>query len=221
MGVLHLQRRDAEAGEQWLRRAQQRRPNDADTLFSLGRACQLQGRHEEAERLMRQARKLANERPEFAEGLANLLQSLGRYEDALAVYREALTLAPGSTSVKSNLGVLLMKLGHVESAYPLLREAADQRSDATALCNLAMAERAHGRYEAALAMLDRALVAAPGNVDAVAGKAQVLERMGDAEAAFALLESLFAAEPSAPTQSEPSQWKPDSEYKTTGCSSAR
>ena len=26
---------------------------------------------------------------------------------------------------------------------------------------------------------------------------------------------------SAPTQSEPSQWKPDSEYKTTGCSSAR
>ena len=27
--------------------------------------------------------------------------------------------------------------------------------------------------------------------------------------------------PSAPTQSEPSQWKPDSEYKTTGCSSAR
>ena len=33
------------------------------------------------------------------------------------------------------------------------------------------------------------------------------------------IEEVSAA--SAPTQSEPSQWKPDSEYKTTGCSSAR
>ena len=33
--------------------------------------------------------------------------------------------------------------------------------------------------------------------------------------------SLAEKNPSAPTQSESSQWKPDSEYKTTGCSSAR
>ena len=192
MGVLQLQRGDAEAGEQWLRHARQQQPSDPDTLFSLGRACQLLGRHEEAEHLMRQARALAKSSPEFAEGLANLLQARGRYEDALALYREAVALEPRRTSAKSNLGVLLMKLGHTEAAYPLLREVADRRPDPTVLTNLALAERANGRYEAAIALLDRALAAAPGNLDAIAGKAQVLERMGRAEAACALLEPLIA-----------------------------
>ena len=129
------------------------------------------------------------------EATADRLQRKGSFARALAVYRQVLAEEPERVTALSNAGILLAKLGDIQQARELLQRAAALNEDPAILYNLAMAERAAGRFTAALRVLDRVLALRPDDTNGLAGKAQTLEMMGDAAAAHELLAEPLAKGP--------------------------
>ncbi|MGO9838213.1 MAG: tetratricopeptide repeat protein [Polyangiaceae bacterium] len=96
----------------------------AATLLTLARPLAMQGRLEDAVRLLERAVKL---RPGLTPAYCNLAMleaALGRIEEACANYRRALEIEPDRADVHHGLGVALLRGGRLDEAIGTLREAA-------------------------------------------------------------------------------------------------
>jgi CHAT domain-containing protein/tetratricopeptide (TPR) repeat protein len=177
--------------------------------LDLGEADQARERFNAALALFRQAKDRNNEAATLnALGLLDL--NVGRPGAALEPLQGALALRPPGTRGRAvtltSLGVAFRQLGRLQEArrayaeaLPIFRSAGDVREEARSLGNLGRLEAATGHDTAALGHFDRALglfrtIADPPELARILeGKAWVLRRRGDLDAARGLMEEALAA----------------------------
>ncbi|MGH8039229.1 MAG: tetratricopeptide repeat protein [Stenotrophomonas sp.] len=98
-----LEAGDTAAGEHAAARALQLRPGHPEALARLGRTRWVQGRHDEAAALLRQAAALVPEHPGIALWLGHALEDAGQPEAAADAYRHAHRLLPGEPYITAQL----------------------------------------------------------------------------------------------------------------------
>jgi 4-amino-4-deoxy-L-arabinose transferase-like glycosyltransferase len=116
MAVLARSRGESATEEAHLRRVLDRRGENAETVYMLGRSLFEQGRREEGLRLVERAARLGPRDPSVAECLGNLYLSLGRFEDALARLEAAESLGRRSARNTAVQSFCLRMLGRQEEA---------------------------------------------------------------------------------------------------------
>jgi tetratricopeptide (TPR) repeat protein len=194
LGVLSLQRGAFGKAAGLLQKVLALRPDHAEATFSLGRAFGALGRPGKAEERFRACLALAPDHGDAWLSLGTVQQTRGAYEDAEASFRRVLEIDPESYRALANLGALCMLFGRGTEGEAYLAQAAALRpDDPLLLCNLAASYKGQGRLALALETYDQVLGADPGNVEALAGKANVLEKMGEDRAALDLTLPLVAA----------------------------
>ncbi len=96
-----------------------------DDVFKRALEKSKEGDLEEAERLYREALKIA-ELPEIWNNLGNVLRRMGKYGQSLEAYERALNLDPSYVTAKLNLGLAFLDLGKYGEAllvFESLRES--------------------------------------------------------------------------------------------------
>jgi tetratricopeptide (TPR) repeat protein len=194
LGVLSLQRGAFGKAAGLLQKVIDLKPDHAEAKFSLGRAFGALGRPGEAEAMFRACLALAPDHADARLSLGTVQQARGAYGDAEASFHRVLEIDPKSYRALANLGSLCMLFGRgSEGEAYLARAAALRPDDPQLLCNLAASYKGQGRLALALETYDRVLDAEPVNVEALAGKANVLEKMGEDQAALDLTLPLVEA----------------------------
>ena len=175
----------------------------------LGEANQARERFNDALAISRQAKDRGGEAAAL-HALGLLAQDAGRSGDALEPLQEALALrAPGTRGravTLTALGVAYRQLDRLDDArraygeaLPIFHSLGDSREEARSLGDLGWLEAAAGHDAAALDDFDRALglfralTAQPEMAWTLEGKAWVLRRGGDLEAAHGVMEEALAA----------------------------
>ena len=165
-------------------------------LSSLGAALGMQGKHDQAMKLVEDALR---RKPELAEawynkGMALLL--FPRYEEALPCFDEALVHKPELAQAWYNKGIALGNLGRFEEALPCFTEALGRDlQDADAWLGKGAAQLMLGRNEEAVASLDQALSTRPEFAEAWLGRGQALGNMGRHEDAASCFEKALLHKP--------------------------
>jgi predicted O-linked N-acetylglucosamine transferase (SPINDLY family) len=98
-----LEAGDTGAGDLAAQRALQLRPGHPEALARLGRTRWMQGRHDEAAALLRQAANLVPQHPGIALWLGHALEDAGQPEAAADAYRHAHRLLPGEPYITAQL----------------------------------------------------------------------------------------------------------------------
>ncbi|WP_171966891.1 tetratricopeptide repeat protein [Stenotrophomonas bentonitica] len=98
-----LEAGDTVAGDLAAQRALQLRPGHPEALARLGRTRWMQGRHDEAATLLRQAANLVPQHPGIALWLGHALEDAGQPEAAADAYRHAHQLLPGEPYITAQL----------------------------------------------------------------------------------------------------------------------
>ncbi len=98
-----LEAGDTAAGDLAAQRALQLRPGHPEALARLGRTRWMQGRHDEAAALLRQAANLVPQHPGIALWLGHALEDAGQPEAAADAYRHAHHLLPGEPYITAQL----------------------------------------------------------------------------------------------------------------------
>ena len=101
-------------------------PNDADTLFYLGRALSFSGRHPESIKYYEKAMRLNPYYPSwYPQYLGVALYCLGRYEDAVKLHERALRVNPNTSTWW--LAATYAQLGRDDKAADVLHEYIEKR----------------------------------------------------------------------------------------------
>ena len=183
--------------------------NRGELHRQLGETDRARERFQKARELSRQA-KDHNEEAIALGALGRLAQDAGQPGAALEPLQRALELRPpgshGRAVTLTTLGVSYRQLGRLDDArrayaeaLPIFRNLGDSREEAKCLRNLGQLESAARRDAAALDDFDRALrlfqtlADPPEMARALEGKAGVLRRRGDLEAARGLMEEALEA----------------------------
>jgi tetratricopeptide (TPR) repeat protein len=123
------------------------------------------------------------------------LHQAGDLEGASALYVKVLTAVPTAWRVRSNLGAAWAGLGRYEDAIDQYRQALQHEDDPSIRRNLAVALVKTGQLREAEAEAGRALVARPGDRDALLLLADCRLRLGETQAALDLLQPAASASP--------------------------
>ncbi len=163
----------------------ERNPGSVDHLRLLGNALGRQGRHPEAEQVVRQAIALKPDLPLLHEDLGSVLALQERYAEAVPCFEQAIRLEPQLPLAHKKLGQALAALGRGSEADEAFEEFFD-RDPARGKVAVALDHLRAGRKEEALDTLRAALRENADNVDALRLLAQLYWRedkqLSDAEA---------------------------------------
>ena len=135
-------------------------PDYAPALCGLGEALRKLGRIAEAEAVLRTAIERHPTKPDLRRALAETLADWGRLDEALEEAEMAADLARGDPVVLTLIGLLRERRGETALARAALEAACAGVPDAAALTELGRMRRQAGDPSGALAVLDRAVVAA-------------------------------------------------------------
>jgi tetratricopeptide (TPR) repeat protein/DNA-directed RNA polymerase specialized sigma24 family protein len=128
----------------------------AEVLFMQGSSLNHQGRHKEAEAVLREAAQLKPDNPLVLNDLGWALNGLGQHKEAEETLREAIRLKADDPWAHTNLGIALQKQGKFKEAEAACREAIRLQKDLPlAHCALGEALAAQGRFPDALAAFRR------------------------------------------------------------------
>ncbi len=166
-------------------------PDDADTLNELAAALTALERLDEAVSCYEASLKRAP--GTFAHyQLGNIHMGRQRLEEAVFHYRRALALAPRRAEIYNNLGCALRHLGQYDQAEVAFREALQIAPDHPlaheGYTNLGTVLLILNRLEDARAAFQQATALKPDSQRAVAGEANVLQRQGEFEKAYTLVQ---------------------------------
>ena len=193
LGVARLEQGKFTSGRTILEQTLKRDPENPDVLYSLGRALQELGDRETALQYLEASRDLAPERADVWAAIGDVLQLQHRPHEAIAAYARALELQPDDWRVYANAAMIHLSVGDVEEGAAMLRRLAKERRHPKVLLNLALAEQSLGNFAEAERVFDDLLVLDPDNVDAQAGRALNLDRIGQTGRAWKLLQALDEA----------------------------
>lgn len=100
-------------------------PHSERTMVNLASYITDLGRHDEAERLLRQALSLNQARPESYVNLGRVLTSRGRLDEAVAALQEGLRRYPDAERLHHNLGYIYLQQEDYAQAFAHLRRAVE------------------------------------------------------------------------------------------------
>ena len=196
LGVVELQRGNAEVGVRLIERAIDQAPDHADAHFNLGVAHRQRNDHAKAAGAYRRA---IAARPEFAEAhgeLALVCHAQGRLDDAEAAARRAIALDPGLALAHNALGIVLRDQGAGEAAMASFRASLAQDSHfAEAHNNLGVALRDRGDHAAAADAYRQALALKADFAEAHNNLGNALQELGRSDEAIATLRAALRVSP--------------------------
>jgi tetratricopeptide (TPR) repeat protein len=172
-------------------------PNNAEANYSLGKLLMHQGRPDEAISCVQKALRV---NPNFADAyyqLAYIYLTKRDNEQALENCQKALALTPQSPDVINMYGNILLTGGSPDQAIEAY-EAALKIDPNLLLTNyfLGRGHQVKGNFVEAGKFFDRALAIQPDYVGAIAGKAGILEKSREFQAAYDLLHPILESDAS-------------------------
>jgi tetratricopeptide (TPR) repeat protein len=194
IGTAHQELGRLDLAEEAYRRAMELGTSDPAVLNNRAVVLQALGRSAEAIELLELLRSRGDDKLETLNNLGNLYRVVGRNSKSAETFALALEHAPLSTHLHRNLALLNRDGGHIDAGIASARRASiSNPQDVDGL--VVMAEMLEHRAELGHAgrLTDRALMGAPGNMDALALMARVHRRNGDSEAALHLLQDALLA----------------------------
>ncbi len=134
-------------------------------------------------------------------GLGEALHEQGEAAGAIVEYRRALDLGLATPAIRAALGLALVATGDLPGAEKnlLLSEGADASVRSQGWARLGHAAAQKGALSDARRFLDRALVLAPGNPDALLDRAKLRRKQADVAGAATDLDALLATNPEHPS----------------------
>ena len=178
---------DPEAEERLLRGNLKAHPDHAATLDALSLILEKQGKRGEARRLLEGLLKLEPGNGPARRSLARMLELEGDLDGAEREYRLVLKQSRGDTQTTKMLALLLQNRGKDGEAEALL-EGLGESGDGQVQAARGLAALKRGELNEALRSFEAALTADPKLCEALVGKADALERLGDPAAAVAAME---------------------------------
>lgn len=173
------------------RRAISLNPSYAEAHNELGVTLQMSGvdQLDAAVEFYRKALEIKPGYPEAHYNRAAGLRALGKNTEACENFKEALRLQPGMWKASSAYAMLLRELGDDEQRVAVLESGIRHNPDNPDLRYQLGKTMLHvGRYHEALDIFNHLLALGQDNESASAGCALVLERLGEFEKAYSLLQ---------------------------------
>ena len=135
----------------------------AEAMSEIERAC-MEGRSEEAERLLEQSRDGQVETADYHYHLGYVREAQGRYEGAIDAYERALQLEPADRATLFRLAYLYDLRGEEDLAIDYYKQCVQQPPvHEGALVNLGVLYEDASRYDEAIACFSRVLKANPNH----------------------------------------------------------
>ncbi|MDA0785235.1 MAG: sulfotransferase [Proteobacteria bacterium] len=188
IAVMHLMAGRYADGETLLRACLRQTPDNPDILYSLGRTCLAQSNYADAITFQTKAARLAPKRADIMSALGDAYYLSGNPEKAFEGYRAAIALAPDDMRTRVNIATLINRSGNHDDAVEFMRPAYEAAGENAQVARIfAETLRANGAFDEALGVIEKVLVQAPDDLDAICAKAGILDRSGDNRAAAALL----------------------------------
>lgn len=171
-------------------------PEHAEAQHLLGVVCLQRGQLIDAERNLRQAIALDNQRAAFYSNLGNVLGAQNRTEEAYQCFTQALHLDPQNLAALSNVATALLSMDRASEAKPFcMRILAIVPDDTNARLNLAAVLIEERDTHAAIAVLREALEIQPHDIDLLFQLASALELVNQLDEASAIVEQAEVIEP--------------------------
>jgi tetratricopeptide (TPR) repeat protein len=165
MGLLSLQHQQYDHALEWVARALRQEANPAYFL-SLGTILQLQGRHDEALRLVDETIELNPDNADLWMLRGSTLVNLSRPTDALLSFQQVLKLHPQHWAAARQCGMILQGLGLIEESLAYLGLCNALRpNDVRTLLMCAALLNAQKRFEEALTLCRQAHALEPANAE--------------------------------------------------------
>lgn len=195
-----FKRKQLDVAGDWIGKALEADPRDANAHASSGRYWVLKGQSAKAQGAFRRAAELDPTAFRPRMDLADLLLSSGHHKDARTYYQEAVTLQPSHAGARYGLGMTLLQLGELPSAKAELERCTElEPRNPLGWLGMTRVLAAQGAHEQALSAVDKALALQPKLVDALVAKADLLVVTGRSTQAVALLEQAVTQEPKKPS----------------------
>lgn len=167
LGIRSYQKSDYQNALDFLNRANELRPNSAQTLSNLGLVYNAMFNYQSALECFDLAITSNPNIPETHNNRGNALKGLNRGQEAINAYQQALILRPDYAEALSNQGVIILEEGRPEKAIPLFKKAlAANPNLAVAFNNLGNALTQLDLYLDAFQCFERALQINSGYLDA-------------------------------------------------------
>jgi tetratricopeptide (TPR) repeat protein len=198
LGALLSQRGQHQAAIPLLKAACEQLPHHLDAGLNLAKALRLAGRVDDALVALDTVLAAAPARVDALVLRARCLRQLNRPDEACASLQQALTHAPDAPEVHLGLGDLLQTRAPEAAVHHYGVVLAHLPTHAGALNNLALVHKAAGRLADARGLLERAVTARPGMIEACNNLGNVLLDLGETDAAIQRYEQALAAQPDNP-----------------------
>jgi len=115
--------------------------------------------------------------------------SLNQFQRSIQFTRKAIEIDPDYVNAHYNLGIALQRIGELKEAAEEFEYVIARRADNIhALILLGSIKRILGAYQQAVECYRRIQQLDPGNLDAVAGEAEVFEKQGKDERAYGIIQ---------------------------------
>ena len=178
-GYLCLQKNDLDQALIYFKKAKAININSYDVWCAIGRLYMQMNSLDDAAVALQKATEISPENYMAHGQLGVVLYSLQRQEEAIACYKKVITLQPNSVTVYANLAIAYIDLGLRDKAILCCKNAIKIKPEfATAHILLAASYSALGLYEKALNSYNNALLLERESLDALAGKADSLIKLG-------------------------------------------
>ncbi|MFQ5509574.1 MAG: sulfotransferase [Leptospirillia bacterium] len=183
-----LNQEQLDAAEERLRKVLRLQPAHLGALVNLGILERRKSRLESAVALLQRALSAAPGEAGIQYELGLAYETMGEIESALRCYDSVLEQNPAHPEVHGRLSHLYEQRHRMEQAeYHARKQVEITPGNVAAHTLLGKITGESGRYRDALSIFTTAHALDPSNPQAVAGKAQALERLGDVEAAYELV----------------------------------
>ena len=199
LGVVALQRGNAQEAVDLASRSLANRPDDPNALNHLGEAYRMLGFLDEAKTCFEKTLALDSNYHQACNNLGNVYQAGGRLDIAMSWFQRALEISPDYADAHTNLGNALQESGHPEAAIACYQKALELRPEfPEASFNLANVYKSLRRYDEAIPRYQQVLESRPQFVDGHLALARSYQEVGARDEAITSFRNACELEPENP-----------------------